>query len=171
MVWPTMKSMATKNTRQMLAILMAMRIQRCDVGRIARWRASVASCKATRCCHWGSAHSILPRRPPWSTILNETKNTNKTHLLPSFLTVDRRKKAKQFWDPTRTLYSSHWCNKLRINMKHYYLSWGAWLHFELSNIINGQKLEKLLALNKPKKKLWTIYGPMAVKLLNAALTL
>jgi hypothetical protein len=24
------------------------------------------------------------------------KNTNKTHLLPSFLTVDRRKKARQF---------------------------------------------------------------------------
>jgi hypothetical protein len=35
----------------------------------------------------------------------EKKNTNKTQLLPSFLTVDRRKKAKQFRDPSGTLYS------------------------------------------------------------------
>jgi hypothetical protein len=33
------------------------------------------------------------------------KNTNKTQLLPSFLTVDRRKKkARQFQDPKKTLY-------------------------------------------------------------------
>ncbi len=43
------------------------------------------------------------------------KNTNKTQLLPSFLLVDRRKKAKQFWDPKRTLYSRHQCNELRWN--------------------------------------------------------
>jgi hypothetical protein len=35
------------------------------------------------------------------------KNTNKTQLLPSFLTVDRRKKARQFCDPKQTLYSHH----------------------------------------------------------------
>jgi hypothetical protein len=96
-LWLTTKLMVTNNTRQMLAISMAMRIQRCDVGRIARWSASVASCKATRCPNQLSARAVLPQRPPWSTILNETKkNTNKTQLLPSFLTVDRRKKAKQF---------------------------------------------------------------------------
>ncbi len=40
------------------------------------------------------------------------KNTNKAQLLASYLTVDWRKKAKQFWDPKRTFYSAHQCNKL-----------------------------------------------------------
>jgi hypothetical protein len=35
------------------------------------------------------------------------KNTYKTQLLPSFLMVEGRKQAKQFWDPTRALYSRH----------------------------------------------------------------
>jgi hypothetical protein len=104
-LWPTMKLMATTNTRQMLAILMAIRIRRCNAGHIAQWSGSVASCKATRCRHQASAHAVLPRRPPWSTILNETKNTNKTQLLPSFLTVDQRKKLNNF--KTRHGPSSH----------------------------------------------------------------
>jgi hypothetical protein len=33
------------------------------------------------------------------------KNTNKTQLLPSFLTVDQRKKAIKSQDPPGTLYS------------------------------------------------------------------
>ncbi len=78
------------------------------------------------------------------------KNTNKTQLLPSFLTVDRRKKAKQFWDPKQNEYSRHQCNKLRGNVKHYYSSWRAQLHFELSNVVNGQKFKQLLALNEAK---------------------
>ncbi len=76
------------------------------------------------------------------------KNTNKTQLLPSFFMVDQRKKAKQFWDPKGNLYSRHWCDKLRTNMKHHYLSWSAQLHFELSDVANGQNFEKLLTLNK-----------------------
>jgi hypothetical protein len=36
--------MATKSTRQTLAILMTMQIRWCDAGRITRWSASVASC-------------------------------------------------------------------------------------------------------------------------------
>ena len=35
----------------------------------------------------------------------EKKNTNKTQLLPSFLTVDQRKKAIESRDPPGTLYS------------------------------------------------------------------
>ncbi len=66
------------------------------------------------------------------------KNTNKTQLLPSFLMVDRHKKAKQFRDPKLTLNSSHWCDKLRTNVKHHYSSWRVKLHFELSNVNNGQ---------------------------------
>jgi hypothetical protein len=62
-----------KNTRQTLAILLAMRIQRYNAGRIAQWIASVALYKATRCRHWASARTVLPRRPPWSMISNETK--------------------------------------------------------------------------------------------------
>ncbi len=38
------------------------------------------------------------------------KYANKTQLLPSFLTVDRRKKAKQFQDSLRTPYSRPWRN-------------------------------------------------------------
>ncbi len=52
-------------------------------------------------------------------------------------------------------------------MKDHYLSWRAQLHFELSNVVNGQKIEKLLALNKAKKNLRAIYGPIAIKLLIA----
>jgi hypothetical protein len=40
---------------------------------IAQWSSSVASCEATRCRHWASARAVLPRRLPWSTILNETQ--------------------------------------------------------------------------------------------------
>ncbi len=80
------------------------------------------------------------------------KNTNKTQLLPSFLTVDRCRKAKQCWNPKRTLYSHHQCNKLRTNVKLHYLSWRAQLHFELSNVVNGQKFKKsYLPWTKPKK--------------------
>ncbi len=108
--------------------------------------------QATRCRHCASAHGVLPRRLPWSMILNETKkNTNKTQLLPSFLTVDRRKKAEQFWDLKWTLCSCHRCDKLHTNMKHYCSSWRAQLHFELSNVVNGQKFEKLVTLNEAQK--------------------
>ncbi len=150
-LWPTTKSTATNNTRQTLAILMAMRIRWCNARRIVQWSTSVASCKATRFGHWASACTVLPRRPPWLTIWNETKNTNTTQLSLSFLTVDRRKKAKQFWNPKRTLYSRHWCNKLRTNEKHHYSSWRAQLHFELSNVVSGQKFKKLLSLNEAQK--------------------
>ncbi len=45
--------------------------------------------------------------------------------------------------------------------------WAAQLHFELSNVVNGQrqKFKKLLTLNKAQENLWAIYGPIAVKLL------
>ncbi len=94
------------------------------------------------------------------------KNINKTQLLPSFLTVDRRKKAKQFRDPKRILYSRHWCNKLHTNVKPHNLSQRAQLHFELSNVVNRQKFKKLLTLNKAQENLRAIYGPIAVKLIK-----
>ncbi len=94
------------------------------------------------------------------------QNNNKTQLLPSFLTVDWCKKAKQFRDPTRTLYSRHQCNKLHTNVKPHYLSWRAQLHFELSNVVNGQKFKKISTLNEAQENLRAIYGPIAVKLLR-----
>ncbi len=100
-LWSRTKSMTTKNTRQTLAFLKAMHIRWCDAGCIARWSTSVASCKATRCCHWASARAVSPRRPPWSPILKRKKNTNKTQLSPSFLTVDQRKKNYQILRPAR----------------------------------------------------------------------
>ncbi len=47
---------------------------------IARWSASLASCKATRCRHWASAHAVLPGQTLWLMILNEIKKTKKTPL-------------------------------------------------------------------------------------------
>ncbi len=114
-LWPTTKSTATKNTRQTLAILMAMRIRWCNARCIARWSTSVASCKATRCQHWASARAILPWRPPWLTISKRIENTNKTQLLPRVLTVDQRKKATEYQDPPGTLYSGPWRNKPNPN--------------------------------------------------------
>jgi hypothetical protein len=42
----------------------------------------------------------------------------------------------------------------------------AQLHFELSNVVNGQEFEKLLTLNEAQENLWAIYGLIAVKLLT-----
>ncbi len=94
------------------------------------------------------------------------KNTTKTQLLPSFLMVDRHKKAKQFWDPKQTLYSHHLC--VHTNVKPYYSRWRAQLHFELSNVVNRPKFEKLITLNKAQENLCAKYGPIAVKLLKCA---
>ncbi len=94
------------------------------------------------------------------------KNTNKTQLLPSFLTVDPHVKAKPFRDPKHTLYSRQQCNKLRTNVKHHFSSWRMQLHFELSNVVNRQKFKKLLTLNKAQENLWAKYGPISAKLLR-----
>jgi hypothetical protein len=67
-LYQTTKLTMMKNTRQTGVILMAMRMRRCNAGRIAQWSASVASCKATRCRHRVSAHAALPRQLPWLTI-------------------------------------------------------------------------------------------------------
>ncbi len=85
------------------------------------------------------------------------KNTTKTQLLPSFLTVDQCKKTKQFLDPKRTLYLGHQCNKLCTNVKQHYSSWRAQLHLELSKVVNRQKFEKLLTLNEAKKPVGHIW--------------
>jgi len=56
------------NTRQMLAISIAMWMRWCDVGHIAQWNSSRALLEATGCRHRASACIALPRRPPWSKI-------------------------------------------------------------------------------------------------------
>jgi hypothetical protein len=94
-LWQTTKSTMTKNIFETLATLIAMQIWQCNAGRIAQWSTSMASCKATRCHHWASAHAILPRRPPW-LMISKKKHTNKTQLLPRFCTVDQQKKGNNF---------------------------------------------------------------------------
>ena len=61
------KATATKNAGKLLAISVAMAMQRYHAGHIARWSTSRASLDATGCRHWSSACAISPRRPPWST--------------------------------------------------------------------------------------------------------
>jgi hypothetical protein len=64
-----------KNVAKSMTILMTMPPGGYGAMRIAQWSASLASSKATRCYNWVSAHAVLPRRPPWSTISNKTKKT------------------------------------------------------------------------------------------------
>ncbi len=40
------------------------------------------------------------------------------------------------------------------------------MHFELSNVVNGQILKKMLTSNKAETNLLAKYGPIAVKLLS-----
>ncbi len=142
----------------------------------ADWQRFGSPCRwgnTARCASPNGAHPWLHRKPLDAAIgwvpapycpgsrhgwrfWMKPKNTNKTQLLSSFLTVDRRKKAKQFRDPKRTLYSHHQCDRVHTNVKPYYSSWKAQLHFELSNLVNGQKFKKLLTLNEAQENLWAI---------------
>ena len=67
-LWPTKKSVTTKNAGKLLAILIAMQMWWYDIGHIDQWSTSRASLEATGCCHWFE----------WNT-----QNTNKTQLLAS----------------------------------------------------------------------------------------
>ena len=71
----------TKNAGELMTILTTMRMQRCDALRIARWSTTRASLEANGCHHQASACIALPRRPPWSTILNKTHKTQTKHKL------------------------------------------------------------------------------------------
>jgi hypothetical protein len=61
--------------RQIATILIAMPPGQYGAMRMAQWSASMASCKATKCRHQTSAHAILSRRPPWSTISKRKETT------------------------------------------------------------------------------------------------
>ncbi len=73
------ESTATKNAGESLAISIAKSMRRYDAGRIARWSTSRTSLGATGCCHRLSACALSPRRPPWSTNLNETHKALTKH--------------------------------------------------------------------------------------------
>ncbi len=65
------ESAITKNAGKLMAILIAMAMQRYNAGCITQWSTSGASLEATGCRHWSSACAVLPRWPPLSTILVE----------------------------------------------------------------------------------------------------
>ncbi len=69
----------TKNAGKWTTISMTMRLQRYDVGRIARWSTSRASLKATGCRHRASACAVSPQQPPWLTDSNKTHKTLTKH--------------------------------------------------------------------------------------------
>jgi len=54
----TSKSTTTKNTGQMLVILIAMRMRRCDAGCIAQWSTSCASLEGGRRWHYTKTATI-----------------------------------------------------------------------------------------------------------------
>ncbi len=161
-LWPTMKLMAVK-----------IHVKRWQFWQPCRYGGAIQSALPIGAHPWLHAEPLdavirlvpMPYCPGgrhgWRFQMKH-KNTNKTQLLPSFLTVDRRKKAKQFLYPKQTLYSRHQWNKLHTNVKHHYSSWRAQLDFELSNIVNVQKFEKLSTLNEAPKNLWAKYGPIPV---------
>ena len=70
---------ATTNAGGLMAISIAMAMQRYDAGRIARWNISRASLEATGCHHRASTCAVLPQRLPWSTNLNKTHKTLTKH--------------------------------------------------------------------------------------------
>ena len=49
---------------------MALAIRRCNIEHIARWIASWATLEATGCHHWATICTVLPRRPPGSSVLD-----------------------------------------------------------------------------------------------------
>ncbi len=62
-----------KNADKLMAILIAMAMQRYNMGCIAQWSTSKASFEATGCRHRSSAWVVSPRRPPWSKNSNQTQ--------------------------------------------------------------------------------------------------
>ena len=74
-----------------------------------------------------------------------TQNTNKTQLLVLISSC-----LWEFQDPKQTLYSAHWCNMLCLNVKRHNWRWRACTHFQLSNLVRGQKWEKLLSNHKAR---------------------
>jgi len=52
------ESATTKNAGESLVFSIAVRMRRCDVGRIAQWSTSRASLEATGCRHWASACAV-----------------------------------------------------------------------------------------------------------------
>ncbi len=143
----------------------------------ANWQRFQSPCRrgdTARCTSPNGAHPWLHAKPLHAAIGRvpapycpssrhgrqfwmKPKNTNKTQLIPSFLMVDRHKQAKQFRDPKQTLYPCHQYGKLRTNRKPHYSSWRAQLHFELSNVVNGQKFKKLVP-GKPVGHIWPYSG-------------
>jgi hypothetical protein len=68
-----------KNVGKLLAILIAMAMQRYEVGRITRWSTSRASLEATGCRHRASACDVSPWRLKWSTNLLKQHKTLLKH--------------------------------------------------------------------------------------------
>jgi hypothetical protein len=68
-----MESTITINAGKLTTILIPVPPEQYGAMRITQWCASVASYEATRCRHWASARAVLPGRPPWLTISNETQ--------------------------------------------------------------------------------------------------
>jgi hypothetical protein len=73
-----------KNAGKLTTILIAMPPGRYGAMHITRWSTSVASCKATRSCHWASARAVLPRQLLWLTISNEKKILTKHNFYLAF---------------------------------------------------------------------------------------
>jgi hypothetical protein len=49
----------------------------------SQWSILVASSKTPKSCHRVSAHAVLPRRPPWSSMTATQQTHQKTQLLAS----------------------------------------------------------------------------------------
>jgi len=68
-----------KNAGELMAVSIAMAMQRYDAGRITQWSTSRASLEATGCRHLLSSRIVSPRRPPWSQNSNQTHKTLTKH--------------------------------------------------------------------------------------------
>ena len=90
--------------------------------------------------------------PMVDEFVETTQNTTKTQLLASNYGTFQLLAVCENFTPKRTLYSAHWYAKLRKNVRLHNWSWRAQLNFELSNIVSGQKLGKLLTYHEAHLK-------------------
>ncbi len=120
----------------------------------------MASCEATRLRHRACARAVSARRTPWSSPSPLVKTQHKTQLLASvyrtfylaklLIFVTRKGPSTHVIDVTSFVKT---CQQEIKGGSHQ-------LHFYLSNVDSGQKLENLLSS----------YGTIAVNLLNPLTT-
>ena len=98
-----------------------------------------------------------------------TQKTNKTQLLASnYGTFQALVVYEDFGTQhgPSTLHIDATCDKLRVKLKHHNWSRRACGQFQLSNVVRGQNVKKLLSDHNARQKSWRVCAPLVIKLLG-----